>query len=159
VGPSAGPAPPPKDEPALSGSGEAELPILGSDEAEPMLLGSGEADPMPRGRTRRSLRPSGLGEAELALRGSDGTAVTPLNRPGELIVDDHESPFFGYLNIVTRHIFNHLVIGWPLFDIFLSLMMYYLFGHFESIPSFMFFVIYNVWIVPFQTFYFLQSKL
>jgi hypothetical protein len=60
-----------------------------------------EADPMPRGRTRRSLRPSGLGEAELALRGSDGTAVTPLNRPGEVIVDDHESPFFGYLNIVT----------------------------------------------------------
>jgi hypothetical protein len=58
------------------GSGEAEFPLGGSGETEPTPEGSGEAEP--------------------ASKGSDEAVVTPFNRSGDLIVDDHQFPFFGY---------------------------------------------------------------
>jgi hypothetical protein len=71
-------APSPEAWRAPSGSGETNLLILGSDEVEPM--------------------PKGSGKVETMLWGSDEATVTPLDHPGESIVDDHQSPFCGYPN-------------------------------------------------------------
>jgi hypothetical protein len=75
----------------ILGVGESGYPLVESDEAEPALLGSGEADPTPGGRVRQSLRSKGRMEPRLR----------PLIVRGELIVDDHQSPFFRYPNIGT----------------------------------------------------------
>jgi hypothetical protein len=63
------------------GSGEVEFPLEGSGEAKPAPKGSGEAEPAPKG--------------------SDEAMVTPFNHSGDLIVDDHQFPFFGYPTIGT----------------------------------------------------------
>jgi hypothetical protein len=55
--------------------------------------GSGEAE----------LAPKGSGETEPAPLGSGEAMVMFFNRPDELIVDDHQFPFFGYSNINIRH--------------------------------------------------------
>jgi hypothetical protein len=75
---------------------------LGSDESGPAPLGSYVMGPMPLGLDEVELVPLGSVKAEPALWASDEAVVMPLNRPSELIVDDHLFPFFGYLNIGTR---------------------------------------------------------
>jgi hypothetical protein len=48
------------------------------------------------------MRFQGSGEAEPVPLGSGEAVVTFFNRPSELIIDDHQFPFFGYHNIGTQ---------------------------------------------------------
>jgi hypothetical protein len=61
-----------------------------------------EAKPAPKGSGETEPAPEGSGEVETVLWGSDEPAVTPLDRPDELIIYNHQSSFFRYSNIGTR---------------------------------------------------------
>jgi hypothetical protein len=82
------------------GRGGARAP--GSDEAGLASPVSGKSGPVPPGSGEPELSPPGSGEAGPTSLGSDEVVVTPLNRLGELVADDHQSPFFGYPCISTR---------------------------------------------------------
>jgi hypothetical protein len=62
-------------------------------EAEPVPWGSGEPEPSPSGSGESVPVFLGLGEAESMPWGR----IMPPKRTGELVIDDHQSPFLGTL--------------------------------------------------------------
>jgi hypothetical protein len=99
--PPARPTPSPESDHAPSGSGEAELSFSGSGEARPVPLGLGEAQPSPKGSDERSLCPRGRANWNLSPRGQTKSWSCLLIIHSDLIIGDHQFPFFGYPNIGT----------------------------------------------------------
>jgi hypothetical protein len=89
------------------GRGGTCTPEVGRDGAR--APGSDEAKPAPSGSDEVGPASPGSGEPESTPSGSDEVAVTPFNRLGELVADNHQSPFFGYPYIGTRqiHLFKY----------------------------------------------------
>jgi hypothetical protein len=77
-------------------------------------LNTGVLHPLPRGRTSGACA-QGSGEPEPVPWGRMKPRSRPLIVRSDLIVGDHQFPFFGYRNIGTRHFgfpFLHLFIFW-----------------------------------------------
>jgi hypothetical protein len=77
-------------------TGEAEPTPSESSEMQTFFRGLGEADPVSLGLGEVGPALEGPGESETPSKGSDEAMVMPFNHSDELVIDDHQFPFFGY---------------------------------------------------------------